>query len=367
MTPNHSTLNRVLIIRPSALGDVARSICLAASIKQSYPSCTIDWLVQKGFETVLEASPHIDRLILFDRKALSIPRMLKSPSWWRSLHSLTKEIRRHKYDAVIDAQGLTRSAIFAKLARTNIRVGYNTPQERIGFLYTHKPSQSEPRHTVDKMLSLLQCLKINPSNDLSLTVPSLGIQEVQQLEDHWLSGESTLIVCAPTSRWGSKRWPAERWTSLLRSLLELDPSCNIAIIGGPGETKQCEPLLNHFATHPRVRNCIGSLSLAGTMAVISQAKLVLAGDSAPLHIAVGLNRTIIALFGPTDPTLVGPYKRDDSVIRPGGIPPGNSHRDLGEDDSVMQRIPVSTVLDMCKHKLETTTATSKCQRVESHA
>lgn len=355
MNTNEPDPSRILIVRPSALGDVARSICLATSIKKAHPHCKVDWLVQDGFEAVLEASPHIDRIIKFDRRGLSLKNAIQDAGWLPRLARLVRSLRAEHYDAVIDAQGLIRSAIFTRLTRTQIRVGYDKPPEPVRAFYSHHSTIDPGAHTVDRMLGLLECISIKADADLTLTVPEYAAEEFKAAHGSWHkqcnAGTNRLLVCAPTARWGSKRWPSSSWADLLEQLSIAQPDLQILIIGAPGEEHQCKEIIELAESTARIHNGIGTLSIAGTMHAISLADLVVASDSAPLHIAVGLKRPIIALFGPTEPTLVGPYGLNDCVIRPPGLPKKNTHRELREDNSIMRRILVSDVQSACEQKL----------------
>jgi heptosyltransferase I len=135
----------------------------------------------------------------------------------------------------------------------------------------------------------------------------------QRAAEGWPRGKYAVLAC--TSRWLSKRWPIDRWVQLVVPLLERGFE-RLVVIGSPSEQEQVRQL---FVQHkPGVRgmvDLVGKTNIAQTMAVIAEADLVIANDSAPLHMAVGFNRNIVALFGPTDPAEVGPYGRDDSVIR----------------------------------------------------
>lgn len=348
------SLGRVLIVRPSALGDVARSICLAHSIKQAHPGCVVDWLVQDGFAPVLEASGSVDRLIRFDRAGLSLRRVLRGLGWWGAMRGLLGEIRRERYDAVIDAQGLARSALFARVARTRVRVGYARPTEPVRWLYSRVPASSVAVHTVDRMLELLEPIGVPAVTDLSLTVPACGEAEVEEAVGAWCGRWGRVLVLAPTSRWASKRWPIDRWRSLCAGLLEADEGCGVAVIGAPGEAGQCGELLKRFRGEERVLDCVGGLSIAGTMALISRSSLVVANDSAPLHMAVGLGVRSVGLFGPTDPSLVGPYGGTSVVVRSPGVGNGNRHREKGMDDRLMRGISVDAVLGACRASLSLT-------------
>jgi len=205
---------------------------------------------------------------------------------------------------------------------------------------------SQPVHTVDQMLSLLTAAEIPPVPDTTLHVadePRDWWRE-QRASEGWPRGK--YAVLSPTSRWLSKRWPIDRWVQLIIPLRERGFE-RLVVIGSPSEHEQVRQL---FVQHkPSVRgmvDLVGRTSIAQTMAVIAEADLVIANDSAPLHMAVGFKRNIVALFGPTDPAEVGPYGREESVVRGYCPSAGESinfkNSKLG--DSLMRFISTAAVL-----------------------
>ena len=120
------------------------------------------------------------------------------------------------------------------------------------------------------------------------------------------------------------------------------------MIGGPDEARQVEDLVNPASdTASDIVDLVGRTTIGQTMAVIAGADLVIANDSAPLHVAVGFDRPCVALFGPTDPALVGPYHRPETVVRKYEPRPGETinYRDGKLGDELMRLISVDDVLE----------------------
>src|SRR5690606_35309433 len=121
------------------------------------------------------------------------------------------------------------------------------------------------------------------------------------------------------SRWAGKRWPIERFDALVAELL--DPTdgdvaaLRVLVVGGPDEREQCGPLLARSERDPRVVDLVGKTSIGRLMAVIARAGLVVASDSAAIHMGVGFDRALVGLFGPTRIELVGPYRREGDVLQ----------------------------------------------------
>ncbi|MEM0983827.1 MAG: glycosyltransferase family 9 protein [Planctomycetota bacterium] len=334
--------DRILIIRPSALGDVCRSVPVLVSLKKRFPAARIDWMVQDAFIPAIEHHPDLHRAIPFPRSKLAKDLLRFKPG---SLLAFIGELRRGRYDLVIDAQGLFRSGFFSVSTGARKRIGDRSGREA-GWLFATRTVRTDPRsHTVDRMLELVRAAGAEPVRDLRLyTNNRQRVEAEAQLGPRF----ARPIVIAPTSRWAAKRWPASRFVELTRALLARTPH-PIVIVGGPGEREQCEPLLELARHEPRVLDLVGETSVGGLLAVIERARLVIANDSAALHMAVGFDRPIVAIFGPTEIDEVGPYSRAADVIQ--RADPGCMNHKRDENARVMRAIPSREVVVTCLERL----------------
>jgi lipopolysaccharide heptosyltransferase I len=333
---------RILLIRPSALGDVCRSVCVLAALKARYPDALIDWMVQDGFKDSIVNHPDLNKVIEFPRKRFGEE---CKKGKFSGIYRWLKALKATHYDMVFDAQGLARSGFFTWATKASQRVGYKDAQE-IAWIFLNKRVHA-PRtlHTVDRMLKLADATGANTNNpDMRLYT---GADELSQVIIEY---PERYAVIAPTSRWAGKCWPIERFTTLTRKLIERPEIDRIVIVGGPGERLGCTPLLDLAAEHPHITDRVGSTSIAQLMAIISRAQLVVANDSAALHMAVGFDRKLVALLGPTEPSLVGPYERDDDVIRI-TKPDDDFHFRDPSSVEMMERIGVDIVLEACIERI----------------
>ena len=313
---------------------------LAASVKAAHPDCRVDWLVRREFADAVRGHPCVDGVVEFDRKGLG--REGRSMRFG-TLRSFLTGLREVQYDLVIDAQGLFRSGLFAWATRAPVRVGYRDARE-LGWLGLNRRADAPASmHTVDRMLALLPSAGIEPVADLTLR-PPLDARIAEPLR------ASRFAIVAPTSAWPGKRWPIDRFSALTRALLDSGVD-HIGVVGGPGEQPQCERLLSDHAGDGRVVNLVGKTSVGELMANISGACLVVANDSAAVHMAVGFDRPLVALYGPTRTELVGPYRRDADVIQ--HAEPGErfDHKDEALGTGMMSRIGVDEVVDACADRL----------------
>lgn len=341
---------RVLLIRPSALGDVCRTVPLLASLRKAWPSARIDWLVQKGFEGAIDAHPDLlargGRPVLFDRKRYG---QWHSPAAQAELLGWLRELRRQRYDVVIDAQGLLRSGLFARATGAPVRVGFADAREGGWIGYTHKVAAAHTLHTVDQMLALLPSVGVTPIKDLRLYA-----RPDERAASTAAIGECRYAVLAPTSRWPGKQWPDDRYVQVGRELLTRGFD-RVVIVGGPGEAEQVPALCAWAATEPaRVLNLIGQTSVPRLMATIAGSSLLIGSDSAAVHMAVGFARPTVALYGPTDTTRVGPATGGVTLaapvivlqrLNPGEAVVPGSHKQPEPGRTMMSRITTGDVID----------------------
>jgi len=335
----------VLLIRPSALGDVVRTVPLVVSLRRRFPGLAIDWLVQDSFVDAVRAHPGVRAAVPFPRglfrRWFSPPAAMAVGRWVRTL-------ARANYDLVIDAQGLARSGALARATGAAIRVGLDDAREMGWLGYTHRVKPREGVvHTVDRMLALVEALGATPIRDLRLVAPPEDRTAAER--DAVLAGR--FAVLAPTSRWPGKRWPIERFAALATLLLERGLVERVVVVGAGSEREECRPLLELAQREERVVDRLGRTCVGGLMATIERAALVVANDSAALHIAVGMGRPLVALFGPTDVAKVGPYGRDGDVLQV--LRPGDryDHKDEALGRAMMARIELDAVIDAARVRL----------------
>ncbi len=348
-TASGPTPRRILIIRPTALGDVARTVPVLATLRQTYPNAHIDWLVAKVFADAVRHHPMLDGVIEFDRKQLA--RFGLSLSATKAGLRFAKLLREKKYDAVYDLQGLFRSGLFTRLTRAPRRIGFANAREAGWLGYNTRHRIDANLHTVDRMLGLLAADGLEPVQDMRLFLANEDAAWLETFKrDHGI-GEAGYACIAPTARWGCKCWPIERYGQVARRMLEQGLAGDkLVLIASPNERDQVMPIFETLVGNGaaggdlRDRVVFPATSVGQMMALLSKTRVLICNDSAPLHIAVGFDRPAVALFGPTDPATVGPYRKEKSVLRPPEAEQVKSnYRKHLDDPTLISKITVDEV------------------------
>ncbi|MEM9416517.1 MAG: glycosyltransferase family 9 protein [Planctomycetota bacterium] len=338
--PDPSAGERILIVRPTALGDVAKTVPCLATLRGAFPESRIDWLVHSAFAEVVQHHPMLDGVVPFDRKGLSGFGL--KPSATRAGLALAKQLRRTKYTRVYDLQGLARSGLLTWLTRSPRRVGFRDARERAALGYNVRHDVAPELHTVDRMLGLLQADGLQPVHDTRLYV---GEDDAAWATDYIeIQGLSAgrYVCLAPTAQWGCKCWPAGHYAELAeRVVAHGGVEGRVVLLAAPHEQDALRPITQALGE----RALVPTTTVGQLMALIQNTAALVANDSAALHLAVGLGRPAVGVFGPTDPALVGPYRREDDVVQPEGITPGDmaDYRGRKDDDALIARVGVDAV------------------------
>lgn len=322
---------------------------MIVSLRAAFPAATIDWVVQDAFAGAVAAHPGLSAIIPFPRAKLA---RWYTPGGIAGLWRWAATLRGGRYDLVIDAQGLLRSGLMARATGAPLRVGHADAKEFgwLGLNRRVKPDRAVREiHTVDRMLSLLPAVGVRPIADLRLYTDPAARARAQSV----LPGDAPTLVLAPTSRWPGKRWPIERFAALAEGLVGSGAVGRVAVVGTASEREQCGPLLGAISRlgPDRGVDLVGGLSVAELLAVVERAGLVVANDSAALHMAVGLSRPLVALYGPTRVPLVGPYGRGADVVQ--HAEPGDrlDHKDRRAGEAMMARISTAEVMARAERAL----------------
>lgn len=296
-------MKRILIIKPSSMGDIIHGLLVAESIRSQMPAVSIDWVVRKEFAPLVEASLSVERCYLFERKG-GLGGFIR----------LLKELRDQPYDAVLDMQGLARSGLMALAARARFSVGRFDAREGAKWCCrkrTLPPEGEPPWHAVEILAGFLPALGLEKRMDVKLEFKASESSEKSLLPE--LKTGQRRVIVFPESRRAEKNWGG--YESLTRQLLK-EPTIGQVVWCGhvayaPSEEMPGEGFVNVTAQ-------TGIDLLPG---LLEAADCVVSNDSGPMHLAAALGRPLVALFGPTSPEQFGPYPRQKEkqrIIAPSG-------------------------------------------------
>ncbi len=300
----------ILIIKPSSLGDIVLALPALSALRKSFPDARISWLVRSEFALLLKDHPFLTDIILFDRKFLG--KAWFHPRAFASLLSLIRQLRRSKFDAVIDLQGLFRTASLAWLSGCKKRFGMTNAREFAHIFYTHKvPQDQDCTHLVDYYLKIIQTAGAREAQvQFVLPQPTAAADSINRLLKSNNINPDNYMVFVPSSAHRDKCWPVERFAALadkISSRLGL----SIIATGTKSERSLVEKLKT--AANVPIANFAGLTDLSELTALLKAAKLVVSNDTGPGHIAAALGVPLVLIFGRSNPLRVTPYGRGRCV------------------------------------------------------
>lgn len=304
---------RILLIKPSSLGDIVHALPVLRALRRSYTHAHIAWLVGESFEALIRSHPDLDETIPFARKRFG--KLGRSSGATRDFLRFVRELRNRRFDLVIDLQGLFRSGFLARATGAPVRIGFADAREAAWLFYTHRlPKPTADMHAVDRNLQALQLLGLDAGPitfDLAVTEQERA-EAKRLLADSGVADGEPFVAILPGARWETKRWPAERFIEVTEHLAS-HSNARVVLLGGPDERELCERIASNC--NPPPANLAGRTSMRQLIALIEQASVVLCHDSGPMHLAAALNRPMVSILGPTNAARTGPYGRFDTVVR----------------------------------------------------
>ncbi|MEJ0091807.1 MAG: lipopolysaccharide heptosyltransferase II [Limisphaerales bacterium] len=307
---------KILILKPSSLGDVIQALPVLRLLKLHFCDAHIFWWIDSALAPLLEGDPDLAGIVRFERKRwgkpLHWPEMLRSIRW----------LRAQKFDLVIDLQCLLRSAAFAWLANGKFLIGLDEMREGArGFYDIAVPRKSFLTHAVDWYLAVLPLLDVPVHKNFTWLPerPRVAAEVKRKWPGAFASTPHSAlrtprwIALQPGARWENKRWPANYFAELVRQLAGKFPTTHFAILGGKDDRPLGE-IISRSAPE-RCLNLCGMTSLPEMIEWVRLCDLMVTNDTGPMHAAAALDKPIVALFGPTEPRRTGPYGQLENVLR----------------------------------------------------
>jgi len=308
---------KILIVRMGALGDILHALPTVTGIRSALPDATIGWLVEETWRELLAAQgtrtsaselsqqkPVVNLIHAVNTKRWR--RRMFYPSTAQEVLNVMRDISRCGYDATLDFQANLKSASFAAMSGSPRHAGFADPRERAArFFYSHKfPRCGE--HVVEQDHGLaVQALKEHLGRkELKLLAPQLPHDSAAE---SWVEGEikklgiASFAIVNPGAGWGGKQWPTERFGEVAQALAR--HNLRTLVNAGPGETELADAVVCAGGGNAFSVSCtVGQL-----IALTRRARIMIGGDTGPLHLAAALGVPVVGLYGPTDPARTGPF------------------------------------------------------------
>ncbi len=337
---------RFLVVRLSSIGDIVHTLPAVAALGRANPEAEIHWVVEDRFSELLAANPFVSRLIKLDTLGWR-----KNPTSGKAMAEIMQgfaALREYPYDAAIDFQGLMKSAIFARLSHSKERIGlaWGWLREPLASsLYTQRVSPKNRTHIIEINLSLVESLGARAAKwEFPLPDQPQDRQAVEAALQRM--GTKEFIIVNFGGGWKSKRWSPANYAGLIAALAAQIPF-DILVTGAPQEEDVAREIITG-AQVPRAKWFPSTL--LQFIALARQARLLIGGDTGPLHLAAAVGTPIVALFNAADPRNTpernGPFNPADIILcGPRPAKQAGSDRDLNYLEGVSVESVVKAALE----------------------
>ena len=342
----------ILFVRLSYIGDILHATPAARWIKEQYPDAKLHWIVTPSMVELLDGNPYVDEIIPWERDEYEAhSKKLHIPTMWRMWWELKAKLEPYKFDVAVDVQGRLITGLVLLASGAPIRLGLGGTKE-LNWLFTNYKSKPSTDHVIKRYVEVAQLLKEAVAKQADLDTPlktadnllepetlnNVSAKKIYHMDFHvpsklytWAEEQWKTIdnhtslnrgeVEKPLrvglvlgTSWATKEWPQEKWYSLIKSL---QYRANFVCLGGPKESTQYKPLMDSLTAEgidQIMLNMLGKTTLQEVGALIESCDVVVTADTGSLHIALALNKPVVALFGPTDPKLWGPLTGTFKVL-----------------------------------------------------
>jgi len=323
---------KILIVKPSSLGDIVHSLSFLYSIRQCFPDAELHWVVARGFEDILEGHPMIEKLWVINKDQWK--KLSQAGSTIKELRALSTSLKKEGYDLAVDLQGLLRSGMITMATGSKMRVGFQEAREGGALFYTHRVEGGRGAHAVRRYLKVASSLGCDTSS-VRFPMPEAPFPMP-------FDGEYAVIV--PGARGKTKRWPAERFARLAVKL-----PLRSVIVGGKSDVRIAKRIAE--GSGGKAVSLAGKTGLKELSYVIKGARFAVTNDSGPMHFAAAHRIPVFAIFGPTNPAHTGPYGKRHTIIS-SDIDCAPCFKKRCGDVRCMETIPVKKVLDAVLANIE---------------
>ncbi len=302
---------KILIMKPSSLGDIVMALPALSALRRSFAGAKISWLVRPEFAPLLKIHPYVDEVIVFDRKLLG--KAWRNWAGLKELHSLIGKLRRARFDAIIDLQGLFRTGALAWLSGCPRRFGMAESRELAHLFYTDSvASDADKPHMVDYYLKIAVAAGAREGTaEFIFGEDRRAGEDTASLLAREGVSEGSYAVIIPGSAHADKCWAVENFAAIAERLAN-DFGLQIVATGTASERDTVEKLRG--LSRSQIVNLAGRTGLVELVEILRKAAVVVGNDTGPSHIAAALGRPAVLVYGCSNPARVGPYTANASAV-----------------------------------------------------
>ncbi len=351
----------ILIIKMSSLGDILHALPFAAALRERFPQAKISWLVHPQFAGFIPEAPYIDEVLYFDKAAM------KRMSWgerWRYLQKIRQELRKKKFDLVVDLQGLLKSGLMAFFTNCPTKIGYGEMREGSGLVSKAIVGKHINDHVIERYLDVARYLgakveKVNfplPSlaeaeEKIRTKLSASGLAKPLDIKSRLgANGLYRYVVLVPGARWETKAWPVEYFAQVAAQMLR--QGYYVVLAGGKNEATLGQQITNLLAKPSGLVNLMGQTDLKELAVLIKNCAFYLSGDTGPLHMASAYGKPLVALYGPTKPERTGPYGNSSATVVVAQMPCAGCLKKHCDKWECMHSITPDQVMKLFQEKME---------------
>lgn len=303
-------IKSILLFKLRYIGDVLLITPAIRLLRQAYPEAYITMMVNRGTEDVLRHNPHLDHVYTIDRTILE-----KAPFYKRLTYewNVIKSLRDKHYDVSVDFDSGERGAYMSLLSGIDLRIGFYYPRGLRRMIFNRQVGIDRPLHIVERNLTLVEkTLGLTRKDDaLELYTGPEDERHITLLLERNRLDDNAPVIVHPGARHHSKEWPLEKWGMLI-DRIQGELGYPVIITGGDREREDIRSIASRMKTP--VHSLAGQTSVLELAALLKRAILFIGNDSGPMHIAAAAGTPVIALFGPTDPAVWGPWGNGHTVL-----------------------------------------------------
>ncbi len=339
-----SALSKILLIRLRRIGDVVMTTPAIAALKEALPQASLSYIIEEPYRRLVEGHPLLDKVIV-------IPSGRSLADFLR----FVRQIRREKYDIVIDFHGGPRAFLLALFSGAKLKVGYKLKYK--GFIYDIRVPRTRKDgriHSVESHAELVKAMGITLLEPLpSLLLPQARREEKERIDNFWAENDlepARVIILHIGAGNEFRDWGAENLIEAANMLAHL-PGIRIILVGSTKDRAREEEILAQ--TQAPLLSLVGKANLSELLEVIGRSALFVGPDSGPMHIAAATATPIVALFGPTLPANFAPWRAKAILIEKElECRPCKQRRCLTEDFRCLRNIEPAEVFEACQKFLQ---------------